>query len=53
MISISCKRNADKYYDSEMSASISVTNPLEVAYENALIEIDINSFVFVIGVSPK
>ena len=43
VISISCKRNADKYYDSEMSASISVTNPLEVAYENALIEIDINS----------
>jgi len=43
VISISCKRNADKSGDKNMSASISVTNPSEVPYKDALVEIDINN----------
>ena len=41
VISISCKRSADK--SGEMSASISVTNPSELPYKDALVEIDINN----------
>jgi hypothetical protein len=43
VISISCKRNADKSGDMNMSASISVTNPSEVPNKDALVEIDINN----------
>jgi hypothetical protein len=42
-ISISCKRNADKSGDMNISASISVTNPSELPYKDALVEIDIKS----------
>jgi hypothetical protein len=43
LLSVSCKRNADRSGDSGMSASISVTNPLDAPCRDALVEIDINS----------
>jgi hypothetical protein len=43
LLNISCRRNAGHSGTSQISASISVTNPLEISYEDALVEIDINS----------
>ncbi len=43
LLNISCGRKAGQPGDSQMSAGISVTNPLEVPCKDALVEIDLNS----------